>query len=240
MTITELEEERRQLIKAMQRISQKTLPSPYELLYTRWREVDDSIQLIKADDTSEPRTVEVEVEELRIALECEPTNSENYPILKELLDKAEYAEQEHFVKLSDDITRHYALTRESIINSDSPVFASLPEAITDEQAIEYFAPCVSGQRSHDIALLTGICKDCGNKIRTITSNTPAITDEKQKALNDFVFTINATGGAVRHENGNTGVAIDPEWTDLGAAYIRACAVLELKPELQDAATGLPL
>jgi hypothetical protein len=46
-----------------------------------------------------------------------------------------------------------------------------------------------------------------------------------KALAEFVDVIEATGGVAKDDAGLHAPMADPEWIDLGEAYVRACAVL---------------
>ncbi len=50
------------------------------------------------------------------------------------------------------------------------------------------------------------------------------------ALQAFVATIDATGGVERNSDGYPAPVADPEWTDLGFAYLKACDSLGRKPE----------
>jgi hypothetical protein len=47
----------------------------------------------------------------------------------------------------------------------------------------------------------------------------------RKALEQFVRTVEATGGVIRSESGCYEPLGDPEWIDIGDAYVEACAVL---------------
>lgn len=53
--------------------------------------------------------------------------------------------------------------------------------------------------------------------------------EAERALLDFVDAINATGGVTKDHEGFTVPVFDEDFIDLGEAYMRACAVLNLKP-----------
>lgn len=53
----------------------------------------------------------------------------------------------------------------------------------------------------------------------------------RRALIEFVKTINATGGVVLFNDGNVAPAGDTEWTDLGDAYLSACAALGREPKV---------
>ena len=50
-------------------------------------------------------------------------------------------------------------------------------------------------------------------------------------LDAFIETIEATGGCIRNEGGLVAPAGDPDWTDLGDAYIRACTATGLAPRI---------
>jgi hypothetical protein len=52
----------------------------------------------------------------------------------------------------------------------------------------------------------------------------------ESALRQFIDTINATGGVIRGTYGVYVPAADPEWLDLGAAYVDACKVLGVDPK----------
>jgi len=54
-------------------------------------------------------------------------------------------------------------------------------------------------------------------------------DTVRKALDDFIETIEATGGCFHNEGGVLVLAGDPEWTDLADAYVRACAAIGRAP-----------
>lgn len=57
-------------------------------------------------------------------------------------------------------------------------------------------------------------------------------DKSTKALLDFVNCVNVTGGVVE-EGFNVCPVADPEWTDLGDSYIKACEALGVKPLITD-------
>ncbi len=50
-----------------------------------------------------------------------------------------------------------------------------------------------------------------------------------RALQQLVDTINATGGLVVADDGFIAPVADPDWIDLGAAYLSACKALGLDP-----------
>jgi hypothetical protein len=52
-----------------------------------------------------------------------------------------------------------------------------------------------------------------------------------KALEQFVHTVNVTGGVVRYGDGNVAPAADQEWTDLGSVYMAACVELGIAPQV---------
>ena len=49
------------------------------------------------------------------------------------------------------------------------------------------------------------------------------------ALRQFVDTINATGGLVVNDAGETAPAADEDWIDLAEAYLAACEALGVEP-----------
>jgi hypothetical protein len=63
-------------------------------------------------------------------------------------------------------------------------------------------------------------------------------DELQGALQSFIRTVNTTGGVELIEGTHCPVA-DPDWIDLGTAYITACAVLDVKPEIVNEPEACP-
>lgn len=56
-------------------------------------------------------------------------------------------------------------------------------------------------------------------------------------LEEFVQDIESTGGVADNEHGLTAPVADPEWSDLGETYGRACRVLGRKPVYTPTATG---
>lgn len=52
---------------------------------------------------------------------------------------------------------------------------------------------------------------------------------KDKALESFIWTINATGGVIEFRDGTVAPEADPEWIDLGDAYLTACRALGKTP-----------
>jgi hypothetical protein len=52
------------------------------------------------------------------------------------------------------------------------------------------------------------------------------------ALNAVVATINATGGVARTGSGTIAPMADAEWTDMGDAYVAACAALGREPLIE--------
>jgi hypothetical protein len=57
---------------------------------------------------------------------------------------------------------------------------------------------------------------------------------KTEALLNFCTTIESTGGVIQYKDGNYAPEGDPEWIDLGDAYLAACAALERKPKVRKA------
>ena len=49
------------------------------------------------------------------------------------------------------------------------------------------------------------------------------------ALRQFVDTVNATGGLVVNDAGETAPAADEDWLDLAEAYLAACDALGVAP-----------
>jgi hypothetical protein len=57
--------------------------------------------------------------------------------------------------------------------------------------------------------------------------------EMEKALQDFVDCIDATGGVMSDDKGNPVPVADEDWIDLGVAYMGACLVLGREPRVQE-------
>lgn len=51
----------------------------------------------------------------------------------------------------------------------------------------------------------------------------------QLALEDFVNCVSQTGGVNQQSNGLLVPCADPEWVDLGEAYVKACKALKVDP-----------
>jgi hypothetical protein len=51
----------------------------------------------------------------------------------------------------------------------------------------------------------------------------------RNALENFIGTVEATGGVCLDEEGHYVPVADPEWMDLGGAYLVACAALHRQP-----------
>jgi hypothetical protein len=62
-----------------------------------------------------------------------------------------------------------------------------------------------------------------------TPGTNGSTDAVRAALDGFIEAIETTGGCFRNEGGVLAPAGDPDWTDLGDAYVRACAAIGRTP-----------
>lgn len=56
-----------------------------------------------------------------------------------------------------------------------------------------------------------------------------MSDKKTAALEDFVRTIEVTGGIVKKRDGTVAPAGDEDWIDLGDCYLRACDALGQQP-----------
>lgn len=56
-----------------------------------------------------------------------------------------------------------------------------------------------------------------------------MTDEIRRALEEFVETIDATGGVTESDEGFTVPVADEDWIDLGEAYVKACLALGVEP-----------
>jgi hypothetical protein len=63
----------------------------------------------------------------------------------------------------------------------------------------------------------------GNNDSTHAQATPP--DRYRQVLGQFVQTVDATGGVFRDESGCHAPLADPDWIDLGEAYVEACAAL---------------
>jgi hypothetical protein len=63
----------------------------------------------------------------------------------------------------------------------------------------------------------------------ITPGTNGSTDAVRAALDGFIEAIESTGGCFRNEGGVLTPVGDPDWTDLGDAYVRACAAIGRTP-----------
>ena len=57
--------------------------------------------------------------------------------------------------------------------------------------------------------------------------------ELKTALEEFIDAVEATGGVFIDCGGEACPHGDPEWTDLGSAYLSACRVLKRKPKVDD-------
>ncbi len=53
---------------------------------------------------------------------------------------------------------------------------------------------------------------------------------KDRALKDFIEAINATGGVEFSGRGECAPVADPDWIDLGSAYLAACAAIGVSPK----------
>lgn len=51
------------------------------------------------------------------------------------------------------------------------------------------------------------------------------------ALEEFCMDIESTGGLVKGNHGPLAPAADPDWSDLGDTYIKACKALKRKPQI---------
>lgn len=55
----------------------------------------------------------------------------------------------------------------------------------------------------------------------------------ERALKLLIDTIEATGGVVETETGNYAPVGDPDWIDLGDAYVAACQVIGRLPKVAE-------
>lgn len=54
------------------------------------------------------------------------------------------------------------------------------------------------------------------------------------ALSEFIAAINATGGLTKDEETDNLVPVaDPEWLDLGEAYLSACKAMDITPVIEE-------
>lgn len=58
-----------------------------------------------------------------------------------------------------------------------------------------------------------------------------MSDEQYRALRFFMDCVEGTGGVIVKENGYRAPVADPEWTDLGEAYMYACRALNVQPRI---------
>lgn len=72
----------------------------------------------------------------------------------------------------------------------------------------------------------GECPACGALAYLVDDENEECTI---KALKLFVETINATGGLIVNDAGETAPAADEDWTDLADAYLVACDALGVEP-----------
>ena len=49
---------------------------------------------------------------------------------------------------------------------------------------------------------------------------------------NFISTVEATGGVVEDQYGNTAPEADHDWLDLGEAYLEACRALDHEPRVE--------
>ena len=54
-------------------------------------------------------------------------------------------------------------------------------------------------------------------------------DKMKKVLEEFISTIDNTGGVVLGINGLYVPVVDEEWVDLGEAYMSACMAIDHRP-----------
>lgn len=59
---------------------------------------------------------------------------------------------------------------------------------------------------------------------------PGAQSAQKSALEAFISTIENTGGVDKREDGSYTPTVDPEWDDLGLAYIAACKALAREPK----------
>lgn len=56
--------------------------------------------------------------------------------------------------------------------------------------------------------------------------------DMESVLEEFIDDINVAGGLLVDADDPLRMAVDPEWTDLAATYVRACDVLDLPPRME--------
>lgn len=85
---------------------------------------------------------------------------------------------------------------------------------------------------YDVRNVADLCREIAAILVEQPRNGPlkaVIHDPKVAALDGFVRTIEATGGVVRLPSGHHVPRIDPDWVDLGEAYLMACAAIGRQP-----------
>lgn len=69
---------------------------------------------------------------------------------------------------------------------------------------------------------------------TVSGSTQKCTAEpagEMTACDRLISTIEATGGVIAYENGTFGPVGDPDWIDLGDAYVSACQEAGREPRI---------
>lgn len=86
--------------------------------------------------------------------------------------------------------------------------------------------------------------ECGllNELQDDCKSPESITDfcravavadpAKNAALREFISCIESTGGVRTSEDGWVVPVADEDWSDLGAAYLSACAAMSVKPKYE--------
>ena len=57
-------------------------------------------------------------------------------------------------------------------------------------------------------------------------------DLLRAALWNLISTVEATGGVAEDQYGNTAPQADPDWLDLGEAYLAACTAVDHEPRVE--------
>jgi hypothetical protein len=130
---------------------------------------------------------------------------------------------------------------QSILWLDPATGAFDPDRSWDVETIEWVSGVLEdfGLRPGTTSPTTGVVPEStdpgaqpeGGVPEGIPSGTSGSTDPVRAALDDFIETIEAVGGCFRNEGGVFAPAGDPDWTDLGDAYVRACNAIGRIPQI---------